>query len=111
MGGRRGGSSRRRGNRGRVARRARVSGVPSAAEPAWITVVTRPPGLRVRVGDVDAGWSPLAPVLVAAGRVTVRAFPADPRRFDPLQDGVTVDVAPGETLQVALDLRPHPLLT
>lgn len=79
-------------------------------KPAWISVVTKPSGLRVRIGDVEAGWSPLAPVLVAAGRVTVRAFPSDPRLFSPVEDGAVVDVAPGETLRVALDLRPYPLL-
>jgi hypothetical protein len=42
--------------------------------------------------------------------VTVRAFPTDPSRFEPVTDGVTLVAAPGETLRVALDLRPHPLL-
>jgi hypothetical protein len=42
--------------------------------------------------------------------VTVRAYPVEARRFDPAVDGVSLVAAPGETLRVTLDLRPHPLL-
>lgn len=82
----------------------------ASAPPAWIAVRTIPPGLRVRIGAIEAGWSPIAPTAVHPGRVTVRAFPVDARRFDPVTDGATLDAAPGETLRVVLDLRPHPLL-
>jgi hypothetical protein len=77
---------------------------------AWIAVETKPSGLRVRIGEVEAGWSPLRPTATPSGRVTVRAFPVDVRRFEPVTDGATLDAAPGETLRVVLDLRPHPLL-
>lgn len=83
---------------------------PPPAEPAWVVVTTKPSGLRVRIGDVEAGWSPVAAFRVPSGRVTVRAFPADPRRFVPARDAVTLTAAPHETLHVELDLRPHPLL-
>jgi len=90
---------------------ARAAPPPARApDPAWIAVETKPSGLRIRIGEVEAGWSPLRPFRVPSGRVTVRAFPTDPRRFDPVTDGVTLDAAPGETIRVALDLRPHPLL-
>lgn len=72
--------------------------------------MTRPSGLRVTLGTVDVGWSPLGPTAVPSGRVTVRAYPPEARRFDPSVDGVTIDAAPGETVRVSLDLRPHPLL-
>lgn len=90
---------------------ASSSGAPdSTRAPSWIAVETRPSGLRVTIGAIEAGWSPLAPTRIASGRVTVRAYPRDSRRFNPAVDGVTLDAAPGETLRVALDLRPHPLL-
>ncbi|HEY6571682.1 MAG TPA: hypothetical protein VI198_00050, partial [Candidatus Eisenbacteria bacterium] len=79
-------------------------------EPAYVAVETRPSGLRVTIGAIEVGWSPLAPTRVVSGRVTVRAFPPDSRRFDPAIDGVMIDAAPGETIRVFLDLRPHPLL-
>ena len=45
-----------------------------------------------------------------SGRITVRAYPLEARRFEPAIDGVTLEAAPGETIRVSLDLRPHPLL-
>lgn len=83
---------------------------PLPPRPAWIAVTTRPPGLRVLVGTVEAGWSPTPPVEISAGSVSVRAFPADLRRFDPSSEGVTLDAAPGKTIRVFLDLRPHPMI-
>ena len=83
---------------------------PPPADPAWVVVTTKPTGLRVRVGDVEAGWSPVAAFRVPSGRVTVRAFPADARLFVPAQDAMTFTAAAGETIHVDLDLRPHPLL-
>jgi hypothetical protein len=83
---------------------------PPPPPPAYLTVETRPSGLRVTIRGVDAGSSPLGPVTIPSGRVTVRAFPRDSLRFDPAVDGVTLDAAPGETVRVMLDLRPHPLL-
>lgn len=83
---------------------------PTPPPPAYVAVETRPSGLRVTIGAMEVGWSPLGPTSVPAGRVTVRAYPGDARRFDPSTDGVTLEAAPGETLRVSLDLRPHPLL-
>lgn len=83
---------------------------PAFVAPAFVAVETRPSGLRVTLGAFEAGWSPLAPTPVPAGKVKVRAYPTDARRFNPVIDGATLDVAPGETLRVFLDLRPHPLL-
>lgn len=84
---------------------------PSApSPPAYVAVETRPSGLRVTIGSMEVGWSPLGPTSVPAGRVTVRAYPGDARLFNPSADGVTVNAAPGETLRVSLDLRSHPLL-
>ena len=92
-------------------------GAPDAASapdttraPAFVAVETRPSGLRVTIGAIEVGWSPLAPTRIVSGRVTVRAHPGDSRRFVPAIDGVTLDAAPGETLRLFLDLRPHPLL-
>ena len=91
---------------------ARAPGVSpdSAAGLSWVSVVTIPPGLRVFVNGVDAGTSPVEPREVASGRVLVRAFAPDPRRFEPDADGVAATLAPGETLHVRLDLRPRILL-
>ncbi|MEK7316356.1 MAG: PEGA domain-containing protein [Candidatus Eisenbacteria bacterium] len=83
---------------------------PAPAPSAYVSVETRPSGLRVTIGTMEVGWSPLAATSVTAGRVTVRAYPGDARRFDAATDGVTLEAAPGETLRVSLDLRPHPLL-
>jgi hypothetical protein len=63
----------------------------------------------VTLGPAEAGWSPLSPHAIAPG-ASLRAYPRDSRRFEPAIDGVTLDAAPGETLRVFLDLRPHPLL-
>ncbi|HEU4725073.1 MAG TPA: hypothetical protein VFU59_07220 [Candidatus Eisenbacteria bacterium] len=92
---------------------ARAADSLRAAAPrplAYVAVETRPPGLRVTFGSVEVGWSPLPPTAVPSGRVRVRAYPVDSRRFEPAIDGLTVDAAPGETIRVSLDLRSHPLL-
>ena len=86
--------------------RAAAASVP-APDSAWVAVTTKPPGLRVRIGDAEAGASPVEPFRVPAGRVTVRGFPEDPRLFEPNRDEVAVDAAPGETIRVEFDLRPH----
>ena len=77
---------------------------------AFVSVETLPSGLRITLGSFEAGWSPLAPTPILSGRVTVRAYPTDARRFNPVIDGTTLNAPPGETLHVFLDLRPHPLL-
>ncbi|HET9951153.1 MAG TPA: hypothetical protein VFS09_05090 [Candidatus Eisenbacteria bacterium] len=92
------------------ARAAVASAPPPDSASAWIVVTTKPSGLRVRIGDAEAGTSPIESFRVAAGRVTVRGFPEDPRLFEPAHDGVVVDAAPGETLRVDLDLRPYATL-
>jgi len=78
--------------------------------PAWVGVVTDPPGARVWINGLDAGPSPVSPVEIVSGRTVIRAFRGDPRRFQPVEDGRTADVAPGETLFVRLDLRDPVLL-
>ena len=76
------------------------------ANAAWIDVRTKPPGLRVRIGEAEAGASPVEHYRVEAGRVTVRALPEDPRRFDAVRGDSIVNAAPGETIRVDFDLRP-----
>jgi hypothetical protein len=66
--------------------------------------------VRVWVNGLDAGPTPVAPFEAPSGRVVVRAFPGDPRRFLHVSDGAERVLAPGETLSVRLDLRPRVLL-
>ncbi len=96
----------------REAGRPSPDSVPPPLPPkrAWVLVSTKPAGLRVIVGSVEAGWSPTPPVEVLAGRLSIRAFPADPRRFDPSNEGAVFTAAEGETLRLLLDLRPHPMI-
>jgi hypothetical protein len=75
------------------------------ADAAWIGVRTKPPGLRIRIGNAEAGRSPVEHFQISAGRLTVRAFPEDPRLFDSTHGQSDVDVAPGETIRVEFDLR------
>jgi hypothetical protein len=81
-----------------------------ATAPGWIGVDTTPAAARIWINGIDAGLSPVAPVEVPSGRNVVRAFRGDPRRFEPVADGLEADLAPGETLFVRLDLRPPILL-
>jgi len=59
---------------------------------------------------MEVGRSPVEPLRVASGRVTVRAFPEDARLFEPNRDNFVADAAPGETIRVEFDLRPHSVL-
>ena len=92
---------------------ALAAGTAFASEPpapAWVGVETVPSGVLIWINGVDAGPSPVAPIEVPSGASVIRAFRGDPRRFQPVADGATADVAPGETLVVRLDLRDPILL-
>jgi hypothetical protein len=73
-------------------------------------VETSPPGLLILIDEVEAGRSPLGPILVPAKTVRVRARPDDPRRFDTASDAAQVVIRPGSTTRVFLDLRPSVML-
>jgi hypothetical protein len=73
-------------------------------------VETAPPGLLIRIDEVEAGRSPLGPIWIPARTVRVRALPEDLRRFDNASDEALVVIRPGETARVFLDLRPSVML-
>ena len=71
---------------------------------------TAPPGLLVRIDEIEAGRSPLGPIWVPAKTVRVRVLPDDPRQFDTASDEAQVVVRPGVTSRVFFDLRPSVIL-
>ncbi len=71
---------------------------------------TAPPGLLVRIDEIEAGRSPLGPIWVPAKTVRVRVLRDDPRLFDNASDGAQVVVRPGVTSRIFFDLRPSVIL-
>jgi hypothetical protein len=83
---------------------------PPDSSAGALVVETAPPGLLIRIDEVEAGRSPLGPIWIPARTVRVRALPEDPRRFDNAFDEALVVIRPGETARVFLDLRPSVML-
>jgi hypothetical protein len=70
-----------------------------------LVVETLPPGLPVLLDEIPAGRSPLGPVWIPARTVRVRVLRDDPRLFDAAVDERRVEIRPGATARVFLDLR------
>ena len=71
---------------------------------------TSPPGLLVLIDEIEAGRSPIGPIWIPARTVRVRAVQDDPRRFDAAADERRVQIHPGTTTRVFLDLRESVML-
>jgi hypothetical protein len=83
---------------------------PPDSSAGALVVETAPPGLLIRIDEVEAGRSPLGPIWLRARTVRVRALPEDPRHFDIVSDETQVVIRPGVTAHVFLDLRPSVML-
>jgi hypothetical protein len=64
----------------------------------------------VLIDEIVAGRSPIGPIWIPARTVRVRAVHDDPRRFDAISDERRVEIRPGGTTRVFLDLRPSVML-
>jgi hypothetical protein len=74
---------------------------------SWISVITKPPGLRVRIGEQEAGSSPIEGFPLDSGLVKVTAFPLEPRLFESATAESVVAARPGESIHLEFDLRPN----